>query len=259
MKPQKLSLISLLATMLLIAACTTVPLTGRKQFMVLPEGYEQSLGLTAYEQVLGQSKLSNDPKQNEMLQRVGARIAAAADKPNYKWEFKLIQDDKTVNAFCLPGGKVAFYTGIMPVCKDENGVAVVMGHEVSHALARHGGERLSQGILADVGFTALNEGMKGANPDVRNGVMAALGLGAQIGVLLPFGRKQESEADRIGLILMSEAGYDPHAAVDFWKRMDQLSEGKSPPQWLSTHPSHETRVRQIEEWMPEAMQHYKPQ
>ena len=240
-----------------IAACRSTPVTGREQLILIPESQEIQMGLTAYQQVLSKSKLSNDPEKVAMVRRVGERIAAVANKPDYKWEFNLIDDDKTVNAFCLPGGKVAVYTGILPVTQNEAGLATVMSHEVSHALARHGGERMTTGLLAQLGVAALDVGLavKNQDPKMVEALNAAYGAAAQVGVILPFSRKQESEADHIGLILMSKAGYDPQEALHFWERMSKLDKAKA-PEFLSTHPSDEKRVQQIAKWMPEAERQY---
>jgi predicted Zn-dependent protease len=191
-----------------------------------------------------------------MVSEVGRRIAAAADKPDYKWEFVVIED-KSVNAFALPGGKVAFNTGIMPVCQDEAGIAAVMGHEVAHALARHGSERMSQQQALSIGGVALMAAISGTSPMVKEGVSQAYGLGAQVGVLLPYSRKHELEADKIGMILMAKAGYDPRQAVSFWERMLATKEGSAPPQFLSTHPSDQKRVEELKGFLPEAMKYYK--
>jgi predicted Zn-dependent protease len=193
-----------------------------------------------------------------MVRRVGRRIAAVSHKPKYDWEFNLIRDDKTANAFCLPGGKVAVYTGILPITKTEDGLAVVMAHEIAHAIARHGGERMTDQLALQVGGAGLDVLLQNKSPATRQVVQAAYGVGGTVGFLLPFGRSQESEADHIGLVYMAKAGYDPREAVTFWQRMEKGSGGGAPPEWLSTHPSHDTRIRQIQGWMPEAMKHYKP-
>jgi predicted Zn-dependent protease len=186
---------------------------------------------------------------------VGQRIAAAADKPDYKWEFALIQG-KEVNAFALPGGKVVFWEGMMPVAQDDNGVAVVMGHEVAHALARHGAERMTQTMGAQALGELLSMGVGKVSPGLQEDFLKVYGLGATVGVLLPWGRTQESEADRIGLSLMAKAGYDPGSAIAFWERMSKVA-GDKPPEFLSTHPSDATRIQQIKEWLPEARSHYR--
>lgn len=242
---------------LLFSACSTVPYTERRQLILIPEGQETSLGQQAFTQVVQENKISNDPKYNEMLQSVGKRIAQAANRPDYQWEFVVIDEPNTVNAFALPGGKVAFYTGIMPICQNEEGIAVVMGHEVSHALARHGAERMSQGMLAQLGEQGLSMAVSSQSPMMQGIISKAYGFGVQYGALLPYSRLQESEADHLGIILMSQAGYDPKAAVSFWKRMSQQAKGKKPMEFLSTHPSDEKRIQQIKEWLPEAYKYYK--
>ena len=200
------------------------------------------MGVQAFQDIVGKAKLSNDGAASEMVTRVGKRIAAVSGHPEYQWEYRLIQDDKQVNAFALPGGKVAVYTGILPVTKDENGLAAVLGHEIGHVLARHGGERVSQQMGVNVVVETL-AGLSSGNPATVQTVSALLGAGASVGVLLPWGSAQESEADHLGLILMAKAGYDPHAARDLWVRMAELSKGSGkPPEFLSTHPSEATRI-----------------
>ena len=254
---------SLLATFLslligLAAACETVPITGRSQLMLLPEPEEVRMGVQAYHEILRKSKISRDPRLNDLATRVGTRIARATGRLDYQWEFKVIEDDKQVNAFALPGGKVAVYTGILPVTKDDAGLATVMGHEVAHAIARHGGERVSQGLLVQVGIAAAQAAMANRAPRTVEQVTGLLGAGAALGIILPFSRAQESEADHLGLIYMAKAGYDPRAAIPFWQRMEQAARGRpSPPEFLSTHPSHGTRIREIEQWIPEAMRYYQ--
>ncbi|WP_205229939.1 M48 family metallopeptidase [Azospira oryzae] len=246
----------LASAVLLFAACQTVPLTGRSQLLLLGEGEEVRMGLRSYEDILKKEKISDDPALNAQLQRVGKRIAAATGK-NYQWEFKVVENDKAINAFCLPGGKVAVYTGILPLTRDDAGLAAVVGHEVAHAIARHGGERMSQQMLV-AGLTAA---VVVSASDSRKANMYAglLGAGAAVGYLLPYSRLQESEADRMGLIYMAKAGYDPHAALALWQRMAEESKrGGKPPEFLSTHPADSTRIRQIQQWLPEAMGYYVP-
>ncbi|NEQ55775.1 MAG: M48 family metallopeptidase, partial [Leptolyngbya sp. SIO3F4] len=212
------------------------------------------------------SKLSNNKEQAAMIERVGRRIQAAVEKymtdigaasqlNGFNWEFKLIEDDNTVNAWCMPGGKVAFYTGILPICQDEAGVAVVMGHEIAHAIANHGGERMSQGMLQQLGMSSLAVAL-GQNPTMTNQLLLqSIGIGSQIG-MLSFSRQHESEADKIGLIFSSMAGYDPRVAPEFWKRMKAASGGQAPPEFLSTHPSSDRRINDLNAQMPEAMKIY---
>ena len=247
----------LFALALFLGGCATVPYTNRRQFNIISASQEDKMGLQAWQETLSKARLSGDAQAAAMVERVGKRIAAAADQPGYDWQFKLIDDPKTVNAFCLPGGRVAVYTGILPLTQDEAGLAVVMSHEVAHALAHHGAERMSQGELVNLGGAALQVGMANKDPKVQEQVMNAFGMGANVGVMLPFSRSHEAEADHIGLILMAKAGYDPRAAVPFWQRME-ASGGKKPPELLSTHPSDATRIKKIEAELPEALKYYKP-
>jgi predicted Zn-dependent protease len=211
-------------------------------------------------------KLSQDPREIEPVKRVANRIIEAAKRSKYaqmaqqfQWEVTVIKDDKTMNAFALPGGKIAVYTGIFPVAKTEAGLAAVMGHEVVHALARHGAERMSQGQLTNAALQVAGAaiGASGSSPLLSQAVMAALGAGAQVGVLLPFSRSHESEADYVGILLAADAGYDPREAVHLWERMEQLSGGGGPAEFLSTHPGHNTRIQQLKKWMPEALAIYQ--
>jgi len=243
----------------IVAACETVPYTGRSQLQFMSPQQETQLGVQAFQQTLAKARLSSDASASEMVTRVGSRIAAVTGHPEYQWEYRLIQDDKQANAFALPGGKVAVYTGILPITRDENGLAAVLGHEIGHVIARHGGERVSQQMLVNVGLEATMAALSSGNPATVQAVASLLGAGAKVGLVLPWGRAQESEADHLGLILMAKAGYDPHAARDLWVRMTAASQGSGrPPEFLSTHPSEPTRVRQLEAWMPEAMQYYRP-
>ncbi len=238
--------------------CATVPVTGRQSFNLIPESQEVALGLDSYRQVLSESNVVKSGPELALVRRVGAKIAAASDRPGYEWEFNLIQDDKAVNAFCLPGGKVAVYTGLLPVTQNEAGLATVMSHEIAHAVARHGGERMTDDLAFQIGGMGL-EALLGQNsPATRGLLMAAYGVGGQIGVLLPFSRSAESEADHIGLVYMAKAGYDPREAIHFWGRMEKQAGGGAPPEWLSTHPSHGSRIERLQGWMPEALSYYKP-
>jgi len=250
-----------LAPLLLAAwavACATAPYTGRSQLILVSGAQETQLGADAYKQTLSKAKLVTDPAIVGLVREVGQRIAAVSDQRDYKWEFNVIDDDRQINAFALPGGKVAVYTGIFKVARDSAGLAAVMGHEVAHALAHHGAERMSQGMAAQVILSGAAVALSSQSPLAQQGIMQALGLGAQVGVILPFGREQESEADHIGLILMAKAGYDPNAAYDLWRRFEQVG-GASPPEFLSTHPSYGTRQQTIKEWIPEAMRYYRPE
>jgi predicted Zn-dependent protease len=236
--------------------CETVPYTGRRQIQLVSPSEEAQMGVQSFKEIVGKSTLSTDAQANAMVQRVGSRIAAVTDL-GYQWEFRVIQDDKQANAFALPGGKVAVYTGILPITRDEAGLAAVLGHEIAHVLARHGGERVSQQMGVQT-VTQVLAGMASSNPATVQLVSAALGAGASVGVLLPWGRAQESEADHLGLILMAKAGYDPRASLDLWKRMAEASKGQRPPEFLSTHPAEATRIQQIEGWLPEALTYYRP-
>lgn len=249
----------LLALAAVLCACQTVPYTNRPHLMLVTVDQELALGESSYKQALGEAKLSGDRASLEMIRRVGARLAAVSEHPEYKWEFNLIEDPKTVNAWCMPGGKVAVYSGLLPISRDENGLAVVLGHEISHALARHGSERMSQGMLANLGGTALDALMQDKPSATRDLARQAYGAGAQVGVLLPFSRAQESEADHIGLILMAKAGYDPETAVGFWERMARNGGASGGPldRFLRTHPTDADRVAKIKDELPEARSYYK--
>jgi metalloendopeptidase OMA1, mitochondrial len=243
------------AMLVTVAACETVPVTGRSQFNVVDEGTEQKLGEQAFAEIKAKSKISKDPAANAMVQRVGQRIAQASGlKEN--WEFIVI-DEPQVNAFALPGGKIAVYTGILPVTGDDAGLATVLGHEVGHVMAHHAAERISQAQVIDAGTAIGSILLGGATGTDPNAVAGLLGAGAAVGLTLPFGREQEYEADRIGLILMARAGYDPRMAVGFWQRMSQKSGGGG-PEFLSTHPAGENRIARIQELLPEALANYKP-
>src|SRR5438132_793714 len=240
-----------LAALVAMVSCATVPLTGRHQLLLLSEGQEVQMGLDPYREVLKKSKLSTDPVATEQVRRVGRRIAEATGRTDYQWEFSLIED-KQVNAFCLPGGKVAVYTGLLPITGDDARLAAVLGHEVAHAIARHGGERVSQGLIVQVGLAATQVALARNDPTFVRQATALLGAGATVGLILPWSRAQESEADHLGLIFMAKAGYDPHAALDLWHRMAEAAKGRErPPEFLSTHPSEPTRIAQIEASIPE--------
>lgn len=247
----------LLLIALIIASCYQAPITGRSQFIIIPESEEIKMGLLAYQDVLKEETISHNSQYNNSVTRVGKRIAAVSGKSGYDWEYKVIEDDDTINAFALPGGKIAVYTGILPIAETDAGLATVMGHEVAHATARHGGERISAGILAQLGAAGLNVALRNNDPAVISAVNTAFGLGVTVGGILPFSRKQESEADRIGLVYMARAGYDPRESVNFWKRMADANKGKpNPPEFLSTHPSYGTRVNNLNIWMPQAIDIY---
>lgn len=241
--------------LILLVACTTAPYTGRSQLMLVSEGQEMSMGEEAYRHELRNSVLLRDYEAERIVRKVGERIARAANKPDYKWEFRVIDDPEMVNAFAVPGGKVAVYSGIFPVARDEAGLAVVLGHEVAHALLRHAGERMSQGQLLGAGLAIA--GASGINPQL----LQVFGMGASVGLILPFSRSQESEADQVGLTLMAKAGYDPRVSLGVWERMEKKESGRergAPPEFLSTHPGYETRVQRLREYIPEALTHYRP-
>ncbi|TKB67030.1 MAG: M48 family metallopeptidase [Nitrospira sp.] len=251
-----------------LVGCETNPYTGRSQLLMTSVSQEMQMGAQAYDQVKSDPKMrpSQDPREIEPVKRVAARIVEAAKRSKYaemanqfQWEVTVIKDDKTPNAFALPGGKMAVYTGIFPMAKTEAGLAAVMGHEVVHALARHGAERMSQGQLTNAGLQVIGTaaGAAGGGGMLGQAAMAALGVGAKVGVLLPFSRKHESEADYIGILLAADAGYDPRESIALWERMGQVSGGGAPSEFMSTHPSHETRIDQLKKWMPEAMAIYQ--
>jgi len=230
---KKISLV--LVMFLSLVSCSSLPL-------ITSEADEAKMGDEAYRQLLQKERLANQPKWNAMLQRVGQRVAAAANKPNFQWEFKLIES-KEKNAFCLPGGKVAFYTGIVPVFENEAQMAAVMGHEVAHATARHGGQRITAALGTQAGLGLIGV-LMGQETDTKKIILAALGIGTNVAGILPFSRKQETEADEIGLSYMARAGYDPREASKFWERFAKES-GGSPPAFLSTHPSSSSRQENL--------------
>ncbi|MGI6241339.1 MAG: M48 family metallopeptidase [Candidatus Omnitrophota bacterium] len=250
-----------------LAGCATVPMTGRKQLSFIPQGQLLTLSDQSYQEILGSVTLSRDAAKTAELVEVGRRVSSAAeafmrengmerDIANYRWEFKLVQDDKTVNAFCMPGGKIVFYTGIFPVAQDANGLATVMGHEIAHAIANHGGERMSQQLMVQAGGLGLAQLTQSKPEMARQILMQVYGAGAQVGLLLPYSRAHEFEADRIGLMLMARAGYDPKTAVNFWERMRKLG-GARPPEFLSTHPADSRRIADLQKAIPEAEKYYK--
>lgn len=251
-----------------LAGCAQDEMTGRRQFNVVPASAMHSMSFQSYSEFLEKHKLSTDAKQTEQVKRVGNRIANAVETycqqrgwqerlRGYKWEFNLVEDE-AVNAWAMPGGKVVVYAGLLPVAENETGLAVVMGHEIAHAVAKHGAERMSQQLVANFGTIALDKALAEKPEQTKNLFLMSYGVGTQVGVLLPFSRLHESEADRLGLIFMAMAGYDPQVAVDFWGRMAAAKEGKDKPlELLSTHPSDETRISNIKRHLPEAMRYYK--
>ncbi len=237
------------------SGCHTTPIAGRRQVLLVPEKQEVAMGVDAYEDILKKETLSTNPQYVEMVERVGRRIAAVAGKPDYQWEFKVIASQQT-NAFALPGGKVAFYEGILPICQTEAGLAVVMSHEIAHALARHGGERMSHGALSSAIKKAVEFGASEQTEQDRELIMGAYGATSKYGVILPYSRKHESEADHIGLMLMAKAGYDPTEAPRFWERFAQINAGQKPAEFLSTHPSDARRAATLRELLPDAHKLY---
>ncbi len=266
-QPVCLRVFALILPMLIVSACAQVPITGRSGLQLVPHSELVSMSFQQYQEVLEKSQLSTDVRRTDMVRQVGMRIAQAAEAflkesgnqvaiANYHWEFNLIQDDKTVNAWVMPGGRAAVYTGILKYTRDETGLAVVLGHEVGHALAGHGNERLSQGLLTQLGGTALAVALQSQPQQTQSLFMQAFGVGTSVGFLLPYSRLHESEADRIGLTLMARAGYDPREAIPFWQRM-QAQEQTRPPEFLSTHPAPETRIRNIQSYLAEALPYYQ--
>lgn len=254
---------------IIVVSCTQNAITGRKQFILLPETEVQSMALQEYQSFLSQNKVVNTTtnKDAEMVRRVGQRISAVVEKyyadkglsnalEGYKWEYNLV-DSKEINAWCMPGGKIVVYTGLLPVTQNEAALAVVMGHEVSHALFQHGNSRMSQGLVQQLGGVALSVALASKPEATQQLFQTAYGLGSQVGVMLPFSRKDETEADEWGIIWAAMAGYNPQEAIPLWKRMAAMG-GQKPPEFLSTHPSDEHRIANLQAHMAEALKYYKP-
>jgi len=246
--------------------CATVPITGRSQLSLIPDSEMNAMSFSQYSEFIKTNKLSSNKTDVDIVKRVGVKIQKAVETyftqknlskelAGYQWEFNVVESEE-VNAWCMPGGKVVVYTGILPITKDETGLAVVMGHEIAHAIAKHGSERMSHGLMQQLGGMALSVALQDEPETTQAIFMTAYGVGSTVGVMLPFSRTHESEADHLGLIFMAMAGYDPNAAVDFWTRMAANSGGK-PPEWLSTHPSDATRIADIKKHLPEALSYYK--
>jgi predicted Zn-dependent protease len=264
-------IILLLGASLSMYSCQKNAVTGRNQLHLVPEAELQQMSKQEYQTFLSQNRVisSSASKDAEMVKRVGSRIASAITQyynkqgqsdilSGYQWEFNLV-DAKEINAWCMPGGKVVVYTGLLPATQNEAGLAVVMGHEIAHAVAQHGNERMSQGLIQQLGGVALSVALSSQPAATQNLFMNAYGIGSQVGVMLPFSRKEELEADRFGLIFAALAGYNPDEAIPFWQRMAQASAGASkPPEILSTHPSDETRIEKVREYAKEAKKYYKP-
>lgn len=264
-----------LLTSLLIAAsfavaCSTNPLSKKSQLTLLPESELQAMGTQQYQQFLSTNRVvsSSNNRDAEMVRRVGQRVSRAVETyyqqngmseklTGFNWEYNLV-DDKAVNAWCMPGGKIVVYTGLLPISQNEAALAVVVGHEVSHALLQHGNTRMSQGLLQQLGGVALSVAVANKPAETQNMFLAAYGAGTAVGVMLPFSRKQELEADRYGLIFTALAGYNPQEAIPLWERMERAANGQKPPEFLSTHPTEGRRIEQLQQYMPEAMKYYKP-
>ena len=251
-------------------ACSKNALTGKSQLTLLPESELQTMATQQYQQFLTSNKVlaTNTNRDAEMVRRVGQRITKAVESyyaekgitdklTGFKWEYNLV-DDKTVNAWCMPGGKIVVYTGILPITQNEAALAAVMGHEVSHALLQHGNQRMSQGLLQQLGGVALSVAVASKPAETQNLFLGAYGAGTQVGIMLPFSRKNELDADRYGLIWTAMAGYNPQEAIGLWERMEKLSAGQKPPEFLSTHPAEGRRIDQLQKYMPEALKYYKP-
>lgn len=267
MKTSKL--ITVFIAAMILFSCSNVPITNRNQMKLLPSSEVNSMALQQYKDILKTNKVISGTPEAMMVERVGRRISVAATSvmtqlkqpervAGFQWEYHLLES-KEVNAWCMPGGKIAVYSGILPITKDETGLAVVMGHEIGHAIAQHGNERMSQQLLAQMGGVALSVALSSKPQQTQEIFNSAYGIGATYGALLPFSRQQETEADKLGLVLMAAAGYDPNAAVDLWQRMAALSGGQQVPTFLSTHPSNQSRINDIKAYLPAAMKYYKKQ
>jgi len=254
----------------LAISCSKNALTGKKQFTLLPEAELQTMASGEYQQFLSTNKVvaTTGNKDAEMVKRVGQRITKSVETyyaeqgmsdrlQGFKWEYNLV-DDKAVNAWCMPGGKIVVYTGLLPITQNEAALATVMGHEVAHALLQHGNQRMSQGLAQQLGGVALSVAVANKPAQTQNLFMTAYGVGSQVGLMLPFSRKHELEADDWGLKFAAMSGYNPQEAINLWKRMEQASVGQKPPEFLSTHPSEGRRIEQLEKLMPEALKYYKP-
>lgn len=243
----------------LVAGCATVPQTNRSQLLLLSPSQETELGLQAFEKIKRETPVSRESAKVRMVRTAGRRIAAVAPMPNARWEFVLFDAPDTANAFALPGGKVGIYSGILPITRNEAGLATVIAHEVGHVIARHGAERMSQGLLVELGGSALSAALGSQASATRQLALQAYGVGAQLGVMLPYSRTQELEADELGLLYMARAGYDPREAIPFWRRFQAFNsrQGGRPPEFLSTHPLDDRRIARLEQLMPRAVAEYE--
>ena len=265
----KSKLVVLSGLLLLLSGCSEVEITGRKQFNIVPDSTMNSMSFQSYGEFLSSSKLSTNTEQTQMVKRIGGRIQNAVEQyctnnnikdrlAGYEWDFNLVEDPN-VNAWCMPGGKVVVYTGILPVTQGETGLAVVMGHEIAHAFAKHGAERMSQGLVVELGGVALSTALKNQPEQTKNLFMQSYGIGTQLGVLLPYSRTHENEADHLGLVFMAMAGYNPQESISFWQRMAAQKTGAQPPEFLSTHPADATRIQNLKNLLPDAMKYYQKQ
>ncbi|WP_245539026.1 M48 family metallopeptidase [Thioflavicoccus mobilis] len=236
-----------------------MPETDRSQLLMIDPAREAQLGLRTFDKLKAETPVSRSQAQTAQVHRVGGRIAVVVPTPGYQWEFVLFDAPDTANAFALPGGKVGIYSGILPIARDDAGLATVIAHEIAHVIAHHGGERMSQGLLMQMGGVALSAALGSQAAATRELAMQAYGLGTQVGVTLPYSRTQELEADQLGLLYMARAGYDPREAVAFWRRFQEANRarGGAPPEFLSTHPVDSRRIAQLEQMMPRAVDEYE--
>jgi len=257
---------SIIPFFIFLVSCAVVPMTGRKQFVAIPSSQMIALSAESYSKVLSEAKLSSNSEYVNTVRKVGERLTVAVEsylKQNnlasvtdgYEWQYNVLVSEE-LNAWCMPGGQIAFYEGILPVCQDENGIAVVMGHEIAHAVAQHGNERLSQQLAIQMGGIALSEALKTQKQETMYLAMLAFGVGAKVGLELPFSRTHEAEADEMGLYFMAMAGYDPQTAPAFWERMEARSTSR-PPKFLSTHPNPSDRIANLNRIMPKALEYYQ--
>ena len=267
MKTVQTLVVLVMSACIIFISCSTVPITGRSQLNLIPNSEMLAMSFQQYDAFLKENKVSKNAADVKMVTQVGRNIRHAVERymaesnlsdrlEGYNWEFNLIENE-LVNAWAMPGGKVVVYTGILPITQDETGLAVVLGHEIAHAIAEHGNERMSQELLRNVGAVGLMVAMRNEPVQTQAIWLGVYGAGTQLGIMLPYSRTHESEADHLGLIFMAMADYDPHEAPDFWLRMAASKEGGAPPEFLSTHPSDETRINDLKSWIPEAMEYYK--
>jgi metalloendopeptidase OMA1, mitochondrial len=251
-------LLAVSCALLMLAGCATAPETGRRQVLLIDSAQEAQLGLQSFQKIKQQTPVSRDRQANAQLQSVGRRIASAVSIPNADWEFVLFESDEP-NAFALPGGKIGVNTGILPITRTEAGLATVIAHEIAHVTARHGAERMSQDLLVQLGGAALSATLGSQSPVTRDLAMQAYGVGTEVGVMLPYSRTQEYEADRVGLLYMARAGFDPTEAVGFWERFQAYNRGSraATPEFLSTHPLDDARIAQIRRFLPQALAEYE--